>query len=141
MWIDVKTESDVEEYLKATQICDDYSYRLVSVEFKTFKNQYSADSCGLLLILENEAVGRLEMFFQNVIHFSFSGQNDCNIGKADRCELEIRTDLLGKTRNDRLILWTDGCKVLHRNGVFDASQDNSKIIAYNLKYRIIKNEE
>ena len=80
---------------------------------------------------------KMEMLFEGVRHFRFSGRNDSNVSTINGYSLEIRTELLGKTRNNKLIVWTDYCKVEHHNGYFDFEKDNCIVIADSLKYRFI----
>lgn len=97
----------------------------------------SSENSLLIALDKNFYFDKMEMLFEGVRHFRFSGRNDSNVSTINGYSLEIRTDLLGKTRNNKLIVWTDDCKVEHRNGYFDFEKDNCIVIADSLKYRFI----
>lgn len=129
MWNEINTDKDLEDFRHKTEIKDDWE----TVEIISFKYENN----DLSLVIESCTLGRLEMLFEDVRHFS-----NCRLGRSywkysEGCYLEFRTDLLGKTRNDRLIMWTDSSKVFHKENPFDFESDNSIVIAYKLKYRFI----
>lgn len=95
------------------------------------------------LIIGSCWFGKIEMIFSGVKHF-------CS-GKSDdmwECHLSFRRDLLGRTRDDCLIVWTNrifnseiyGTKI--ELGAIDLRQlIDTNIIAYELKWRFIKDIE
>lgn len=129
MWNEINDDKDLEDFRHKTEIKDDWE----NVEIVSFKYENN----DLSLVIESRTLGRLEMLFEDVCHFS-----NCRLGRSywkypEGCYLEFRTDLLGKTRNDRLIMWTDSSKVFQKEKPFDFESDNSIVIAYKMKYRFI----
>lgn len=129
MWKEIKTEKDVEDFMQKTDICyADESFEIVSLKYENHS---------LSLVIESRTTGKIEMFFEYVYHFS-NFKFGRSYGKYDGgCYLEFRTDLLGRTRNDRLIVWTDNHSVLNGDTFFEFDSDNVVIIADSMKYRFI----
>lgn len=127
MWTEIKTEKDIEDFMKKTDICaEDESFEIIYMKYENHS---------LLLILECWLC-RLEMFFEGVQYF-----NNFRLGKdywdhCGRCYIEFRTDLLGKTRDDRLIVCTDNHKILNCENIFFNDTNGAVIVAYQMKYRI-----
>lgn len=129
MWNEIDTDEDIEDFRRETEIIDD------STEITLLKYE----NHNLLLVLESRTLGRLEMFFEGVRHFS-NGRLGRNYWKyCGGCYLEFRTDLLGKTRDDKLIVWTDSIRVFQKEKPFDFEADNAIVIADKMKYRFIDN--
>ncbi|MDE6519063.1 MAG: hypothetical protein K2K91_01185 [Ruminococcus sp.] len=129
MWNEIDTDEDIEDFRSETEIIDDCT-EITSLKY---------ENNNLLLVLESRTFGRLEMFFEGVHHFSNGrlGKNYWQYGGG--CYLEFRTDLLGKTRDDRLIMWTDSIRAFQKEKPFDFEADNAIVIAYKMKYRFIDN--
>lgn len=127
MWTEINFDKDIEVFMEKTAICDaDESFKIVSMKYENHN---------LSLVIESRTTGRIEMFFEYVYHFS-----NFRFGRSYRkydggCYLEFRTDLLGRTRNDRLIVWTDNHSVL--NDVLEFDSDNAVIVARRMKYRFV----
>lgn len=134
MWNEINSDEDIKKLMEYTHMCDDFSTDVLSVSY----NGTGFENSLLLTLDKNFYFDKMEMLFEGVRHFRFSGRNDSSISTINGYSLEIRTDLLGKTRNNKLIVWTDGCKVEHRNGYFDFEKDNCIVIADSLKYRFIE---
>lgn len=112
-WTEIKTESDIE-----TLMNDFYSFHdscIVSMNYTSgnFVDEKCAMGCGdldshiILMRIDSQFEKRLEMRFTGVRKCILTGFRDnyfCNLYDAT---LEFRTDLLGKTRDDKLILWSD----------------------------------
>lgn len=130
MWNEINTYEDIEDFRHKTEIKDDWE----NVEIISLKYENNS----LLLVLESHTLGRLEMFFEGVRHFSNFRLGRSYWKYCGGCYLEFRTDLLGKTRDDRLIMWTDSSKVFHNEKPFNFEADNSIVIAYKMKYRFIE---
>lgn len=129
MWNEINTDEDIEDFRHKTEIKDD----LENVEIVSFKYENHS----LSLVIESHTLGRLEMLFEEVHHFS-NFRLGRSYGKyCGGCYLEFRTDLLGKTRDDRLIMWTDSIRVFQHEKPFDFEADNAIVIAYKMKYRFI----
>lgn len=135
MWTEIITQKDVEDFMKKTEIFDDWQkVEIISLKYK--KHTVS-------MIVENATFGRLEMFFEGVCQFSRIDYQ--NSGFHTYCQgsfLQIRTDLRGQVRHDKpLIVWTDNYCVKSRedilNGETDSIQDKIVIVAREMKYRFI----
>lgn len=130
-WLEIKTQNDAELFMKYKgSVMDDDITTLVSLSW---------ENNDLLMMLDTY-LGRLEMLFEGVLHFSFSGQNGGCVSSLCGFSLEVRNDLLGRTRDDNLVVWTDGYKLQYRSGYIDLRNDSSSIIARRLKYRFAEKE-
>lgn len=127
MWTEINSDKDIEAFMQKTAICDaDESFEIVSMKYENHN---------LSLVIESRTTGKIEMFFEYVYHFS-NFRFGRSYWKYDGgCYLEFRTDLLGRTRNDRLIVWTDNHSVL--NNVLESDSDNAVIVAERMKYRFV----
>lgn len=134
MWNEINSDEDIKKLMEDTHMCDDFSTVVLSVNY----NRIGYENSLLLTLDKNFYFDKMEMLFEGVRHFRFSGRNDSSVSTINGYSLEIRTDLLGKTRDDKLIVWTDDCKVEHRNGHFDFEKDNSIVIADGMKWRFVK---
>lgn len=129
MWVKVETEKDVEDFMNNYGIAlDNCCPNIDSVRYENYK---------LLLAVDSWRFGKMELLFEDVMHFSFSGRDDRNIHNLGGFELSVRDDLLGTAHRQNLLIWTDNCKVSHCNGYFDPIKDNSVIICKSMKYRFI----
>lgn len=127
MWNEINSDKDVEVFHQKTAICvAEESFKIVSMKYENHN---------LSLVIESRTTGRIEMFFEYVYHFS-NFRFGRSYWKYDGgCYLEFHTDLLGRNRNDRLIVWTDNHSVL--NDVLKFDSDNAVIVAERMKYRFI----
>ena len=129
MWTEINSEKDVEDFLIKTEIMDDWDdIEIISMKYENHN---------ISLIVECRTFGRLEMFFESVQHFSNFTLSRSYRVPCKKCYLELRTDLLGITRDDRLIVWTDNYRVLNSDSLFEFDSDNSVIVAYSMKYWFI----
>ena len=140
-WNEIDTDADIE---KLGSLHDSV---IVSVEYHsgcagnrsgltcwTEKDQHTAS-----VIIDHSWTGRIELLFTGVRCCVISGFTENYTKEIYGCNLFFRTDLLGKTRDDRLIVWTDGgdislenlCTNLNGNG-------QTVIIAERLKWRYIE---
>lgn len=149
LWTEIKTDRDIEKFMKDTGCLHDAV--IVSVQYESgCKNKGEmqiihspAENYKLLLTLDSQWVGRVEMLFEGVRHFRFGTYCDNYSNEIYDCSLEIRTDLLGKTRDDKLIVWSDygDFKPLWKSSCIDLNNgDASVIIADSLKYRLTEEE-
>ncbi|MDE6775613.1 MAG: hypothetical protein K2J37_04895 [Ruminococcus sp.] len=132
-WHEINSDENIKKLIEDLHVSDDFSAVVLSVNY----NRIDYENSLLLTLDKNFYFDKMEMLFEGVRHFRFSGRNDSSVSTINGYSLEIRTDLLGKTCDDKLIVWTDNCKVQHRNGYFDFEKDNSIIIARKLKWRFI----
>lgn len=130
MWTEIKTKKDVEDFMKKTEIKDDWeNLDIISLEYE--KHIIS-------IIVECRTFGRLEMFFEGVCHFSNIDYNNSNYTYCQGCYLQIRTDLCGQVRNDKpLIVWTDRGSVKTREDILSGEENKTIIVARSMKYRFI----
>lgn len=149
MWNEINTEDDIDFFMQQTGCMHDAV--IISLEFLSGCNVtedrttlFSFDGgSAVRLIIGSCWFGKIEMIFSGVKYF-------CSGKSADmwECSLHFRRDLLGRTRDDRLIVWTDGIfnpqiygtKI--EPGAIDLGQPaDTCIIAYELKWRFIKDIE
>ena len=134
MWTEIKTEKDVEDFMKKTYTIDiDDSVEMVSMKY---------EKRNISMIVECRTFGRLEMFFEGVRQFS---RIDYQTGFYTYCKgsfLQIRTDLCGQVRHDKpLIVWTDNYCVKSREDILNGEkyniQDKIVVVARRMKYRFV----
>lgn len=145
MWHEINKDEDITEFLEKTGELHDSV--IVSVSYDSGCSGTDtglicfppSDEHTLRLVVDSEWTGRIEIYFTGVRYFSFFGYSDTYVKNIFGCELEFRTDLLGKTRDDRLILWNDGGIPDIRKLRIDLKGDNpSFIISEHMKWRFIE---
>lgn len=113
MWIEVKDDAAIEKLMNDFYGFHDSCVILMNYISGNFVDEKCTMGCGdlnshiLLLRVDSQFEKRLEMRFTGVRKCLLTGFQDnyfCNLYDAT---LEFRTDLLGKTRDDKLILWAD----------------------------------
>ncbi|MBR1591998.1 MAG: hypothetical protein IJ666_03190 [Ruminococcus sp.] len=148
MWNEIETEEDIDFFMKVSGSMHDSV--LVSAEYSMgcgsvkngmiIKNQ----SCKYVLrmIFDSEWTKRIEMIFTGVRHFNMCGFRDIYSNEIYGCYLKFHTNLMGKTRDDRLIVWSDGyfSPEVYGTSIDLKNCDSSFIIADSLKWRFIKKE-
>lgn len=145
MWHEIRTDEDITDFLEKTGDLHDSVIVSVSYNSGCWGNSEGlqcftpADEHTLTLVIDHSWTDRLELCFTGVRYFSIFGYSD-NYGKdIFGCELEFRTDLLGKTRDDRLILWADGgIPDIHRFKIDLKGNNPSFIISERMKWRFIE---
>lgn len=128
MWTEINSEKDIEDFMRKTEMDDWDNLEIISLKYEKYN---------ISMIVECRTFGRLEMFFKSVHHFSNFRLGRSYHTYCNRCCLQFRYDLLGKTRNDRLILWTDSPLVANHDDIFNNEDNNTVVIAYGMKYRFI----
>ncbi len=117
MKTEIRTERDIdrlmEEYAGFHDSCIvSASYRSgASVDERGGMSDGNADEHTLSLTLHSQCIKPIELTFSGVraVHIlGFQENCFCNIYEA---YIAFRTDLLGKTRDDRLIVWSDRGKL------------------------------
>lgn len=139
-WRRIDTQGDIDEFLRLTHSMHDSV--IVSVDYvsgcgNTEKGQiiFNPDN-KLTITLDSQWTDRVEMLFTGVKYFSVEGFNECYSNELFSCILEFRTDLYGKTRDDRLIVWTDGGKFYPGENSIDLKDKNDTfVISKSLKWR------
>ena len=144
IWNEINTEDDIE---KLGSLHDSV---IVSVNYNsgcsedeqgisvwTEKDQHTAS-----VIIDNPWTGRIELFFIGVRFCVISGFTENYSNEIYGCNIFFRTDLMGKTRDDRLIVWTDGSYTSLEKIYIDLhNKSDTLIIAEKLKWRFIKDIE
>lgn len=113
MWHDINTDADIEALMKETG----YFHDTVVVTANYTSGDHAVenglvfaqgfDSHELSVIFDGDWIKRLKLKFTGVRKFSFCGLDDLELPSLLECTLEFRTDLRGRTRDERLILWAD----------------------------------
>ena len=140
-WNEVRTDEDIEK------IPSLYEGVLVSVSYdsgsrgeeKISHHGFSEGHTASVIADQPWSGERVEFFFTGVRYCAISGFTEGDIFKEiDMCRVSFRTDLLGRTRDDRLIVWTDGGDVDLKNMQIDLRESGQTfIIAEKLKWRYI----
>lgn len=113
-WTEIKTDSDIETLMNNFYGFHDSCIISMNYISGNFVDEKLSMGCGgieahtLLMRVDSQFGKRLELFFSGVRKCVLTGFREdyfCNLYDAT---LEFRTDLLGKTRDDRLIVWSDG---------------------------------
>lgn len=149
-WIDVSDNKAIEELMRDFSGFHDSC--IVSVNYVSghYVDEKRAMGCGgiddhtLSLILQSQWAKPLELRFSGVRKCSITGFREnyfCDIFEATLC---YRTDLLGKTRDDRLIVWADqegfDPLVYRESYPLNNGYETTYIIAEKLKYRFLDKE-
>lgn len=145
-WRRIDTQGDIDEFLRLTHSMHDSV--IVSVNYisgcgNTERGQKIFDPGNRLAVtLDSQWTDRIEMLFTEVKYFSMEGYNECYSNELFSCVLEFRTDLYGKTRDDRLIVWTDGGKFQPEANAVDLNKKNDTfVISKSLKWRFASEAE
>lgn len=146
-WTEIKTDSDIE-----TLMNDFYGFHdsyIVSLNYTSgnFVDEKCAMGCGgldshiLLMKVDSQFGKRLEMCFTGVRKCLLTGFQDNYFCDLYDATLEFRTDLLGKTRGDRLILWADRSGfdpvIYQERYPLNSGYDVTYIVAEKLSYRFL----
>ena len=143
-WKEINTEEDIDELGSL------HDSVVVSVNYNsgcyedsgkficwTPKEEHTAS-----VIIDHSWSGRIELFFTGVRCCVISGFSEYYLKEIYGCGIEFRTDLLGKTRDDRLIVWTDDASKISKEIRFNIIDgDTTFIIAEKLKWRYIEKFE
>lgn len=121
MWTEINSDKDAEDFMKKIEITDDWESGAIT-EFKYKKNNIS-------MIVEYASFKKIEMFFEGVHNF--------DLDRAKNFYLTFRTDLFGKTRDDRLLVLTDNKSVKSREDILNGAWEKNVIVASKIKYRFI----
>ncbi len=113
MWNEIKTETDIDELMK--KCCGFHDSCIVSVNYSS--GAYVDENGGMANGDEHEHIVDMTLHSQwgSPIELHFTGVHKCSIVGWQECYfcdifgayLAFHTDLLGKTRDDQLIVWAD----------------------------------
>lgn len=146
-WTEIKTDGDIE-----TLMNDFYGFHdscIISMNYISgnFIDEKCAMGCGdlnshtLLMRIDSQFGKRLEMRFTGVRKCLLTGFRDNYFCDLYDAALEFRTDLLGKTRDDKLILWADRSRfdpvIYQERYPLNSGYDVTYIVAEKLSYRFL----
>ncbi|MBQ1432762.1 MAG: hypothetical protein IIZ09_06710 [Ruminococcus sp.] len=144
-WREVKTQADIDEFMEKNG--DLHDSVIVSVNYVSGCHDtdgsymiVSSPDNALLLTVDSGWFGRIEMLFSGVVYHAVQGHAENYSAEIHECVLEFRTDLMGNTRDDRLIVWTDGTRLksLEKFGIDLKAANDSFVIAKSLRWRYAK---
>ena len=147
-WNEIDSQEDIDFFMRVSGGMHDTV--LVSAEYSMgcgntgngmiIKNQ----SCEYIprMIFDSDWTERIEMIFTGVRHFNMCGFRDNYSNEIYGCFLEFHTELMGKTRDDRLIVWSDESfsPKVYGTSIDLKDCDGSFVIADGMKWRFINND-
>lgn len=144
-WTEIETDKDIEEFLKK------YVFHDVFIESVVYesgtralnKNTMGFDATHNMIITFTSCwCGRIEVFFRTVRKFSLQGFNDRIFGnEISDYYLKFHTDLWGKTRDSRVIVWADSSWFKPKTNCENIDlldESVTFVIADGMKWRFIK---
>ncbi|MDE6733590.1 MAG: hypothetical protein K2J77_12055 [Oscillospiraceae bacterium] len=148
MWIEVKDGAAIEKLMSdfhgfhdSVIVSISYNSGCYVDENEVMYQMISADEHTLLMTLHSQWSKPIELLFSGVRHCNIAGFRDRYFNDLFDATLEFRTDLLGETRDDALIVWADheGFDIKQHTERFPLESDyeTTYIIANKLKYRIL----
>lgn len=142
-WTEINSDDDLKSLMDlSNHFCESVILSINYITSFDRRGRYEEGKVNsLLLTFYSEYIGKTELLFESVQKFAFQAGHEC-FPDYSGCYLNFHTDLMGKTRDDRLILWAD-------NTGFDPAQYYceelnlkkryvSYIIARSLKWRLVK---
>ena len=149
-WTEIKDEASIKELMTSFMGFHDSCIVSISYGSGAYVDKNKAMGCGdkdehsLTMILHSQWADPLELCFSGVRKCVITGFREdyfCDIFGAS---LQFRTDLLGKTRDDRLIVWADYDNfdpLIHSERYpLNNLHEVTYIIAEKLKYRFLDGE-
>ena len=150
MWIEVNDDAAIDKLMNEFGGFHDSCIVSISYSSGAYVDENgamgdgSADEHKISMIVHSQWANAVELCFSGVKKCGITGFREsyfCNLYDAT---LEFRTDLLGKTRDDRLIVWADhsGFDPLTHTERYplDNGYETTFIIAEKLKYRFWSKE-
>lgn len=114
------------------------------VDEKDTMHLMGADEHTISMIVHSQWYKPIELFFSGVRKCYITGFQDSYSCEIYDATLEFRTDLLGKTRDDRLIVWANwkgfDPKTYTESYPLDNGYETTYIIAERLRYRFLDEE-
>lgn len=110
-WVEITDDNDIDALMEKYACFHDSCIISISYQSGNYVDERGAMGCGdldghtLSMIVKSQWCKPLELCFSGVRKCNITGFREnyfCDIFDAT---LEFRTDLLGKTRDDRLIVW------------------------------------
>lgn len=151
MWTEVKDDAAIEKLMSDFHGFEDsvivsISYNSGSYvdEDEIMYHMISADEHTLLMTLHSQWSKPIELLFSGVRRCNIVGFQDGYFDELLDATLEFRTDLLGETRGNALIVWADykGFDIKQHTERYPLNNGYKEtyIIANKLKYRILGGE-
>lgn len=152
MWIEVKDDAAIEKLM--SDFCGFHDSVIVSISYnggsyvdedKVMHHMISADGHTLLMTLHSQWSKPIELLFSGVRRCNIVGFRERYSNELFDATLAFRTDLLGKSRDDRLIVWAS-CenfdpKTYTERYPLDNGYEATYIIADKMKYRFLEEGE
>lgn len=140
-WIEINNDDDIADFFKRYDFHDTYIESIIysSGTMESGKNSIIADgSHNMIITIISCWYGRLEMLFTKVRRFSLQGWSDSLFGNEMHDSIiEFRTDLFGKKRDDRVVVWSD-CGCAYPQEINLGDDCTTFVIADRLKWRFVK---
>lgn len=150
MWTEITDNVDIDNLMSSYGGFHDSCIVSISytsgscVDKKDTMHMMGADNYIISMIVHSQWYKPIELFFSGVRKCCITGfqySYSCEIYDAT---LEFRTDLLGKTRDDRLIVWANwkgfDPKTYTEHYPLDNGYETTYIIAERLRYRFLDEE-
>lgn len=150
MWTEITDNADIDKLMSNYGGFHDSCIVSISYQSGSFVDVNGAmgdgtsDEHTVSLITHSQWGKPLELFFSGVCRCNITGFRESYFCDIFGATLMFRTDLLGKTRDDRLIVWAD-CenfdpKTYQEKYPPDNGYEVTYIIAEKLKYRFLDKE-
>ncbi len=134
MWNEIITDTDVEEFIDKTEAL--FNYHITSMSYK----MYDLENSSLSVILEDTLHNTIEMLFSRILNFRFGEIRHNTINdNIEHCYLKIHTDMQGKARQYKIVVWSDRniSPHYHSDAIELGFMNCSAIFAYEMKWRFI----
>lgn len=152
MWNEIVTEDDIANFMDFYENFHDsciVSLNYSSGRFVDEKNAVIGSSekeHKLTVVFNSPWAKPVELLFEGVRKFSFPAWQDSFFEDIYDAYLAFHTELLGKTRDDRLIVWSDKgwfspAKYVEEKLLSRYHEQASYVIAEKLFWRIIDDEK
>lgn len=140
-YIEINNEDDIENFYKNFNFHDAYieSVMYASGVIEPDRNHTLTDNSHNMIITFTCWGRRLEMLFTRVRRFSLQGFHERMFNEADGY-IEFRTDLWGKSRDDRVVVFSDG-GLYYPNKINLSDACSTFVIADGIKWRFAKEEK
>lgn len=143
-WTEIENDEDIAEFLKK-YVFHDVFIESVVYESGTRAVNENTMRCeathNMIITFTSCWCGRVEVFFRTVRKFSLQGFTELYHNEIYDYYLKFHTDLWGKTRDSKVIVWADSSGFDPKNHCEHIDLHNESItfvIADGMKWRFIK---
>lgn len=146
-WVEISDKDGIDSLMEKYAGFHDSCIISISYQSGNYVDERGAMGCGdlnghtLSMIIKSQWSKPLELCFSGVRKCNITGFRDSYFCDIFGAMLEFRTDLLGKTRDDRLIVWADcdGFDPLTYREKYPLNNgyETTYIIAEKLSYRFL----